>query len=108
MTAFEKVLYIQKSVNLSDRDFCHQYKIKYSDFKSWKKNEKEPALEDIEYLIKYFQFDELDFFNELSTIEPTPKTKEHKCAFVKEQYQDGNVIYEDFAREENARYEEKD
>ncbi len=66
-----------------------------------------PQLRNVQEICKEFQLDPNDFLDDTSTISKEVKEGEHKCKFV--QVDDSNhVIYEDFAREDNSRYEEKD
>lgn len=108
MKVLDKILYLQKSVNLNDRKFAKRYKIHLNSFKLWKLFKKEPNKNAISYLVESFNLDLEDFMNGNSTLLPTLEAHEHACKTKESTIEDKNLIYEDFAREENGRYEEKD
>ncbi len=67
----------------------------------------QPQLRNVVEICKEFKLDPNDFLDNTSTIAKEVKEGEHPCKFVKPADRD-QVIYEDFAREDNSRYEEKD
>lgn len=108
MKVLKKILFLQTSLNLNDRNFCKRYKINLNSFELWKIFKREPKLKDISYLINAFNLDEEDFMNENSSLSDKLEAHEHSCKMKPSTIEDKNLIYEDFAREENGRYEEKD
>lgn len=108
MKVLDKLIYLQKSVNLNDHQFCLRYKIRLNSFKLWKLFKKQPNQKDIAYLVNSFNLDLDDFMNENSTLLNKCEPHEHSCKVRTSNIEDKNLIYEDFAREENGRYEEKD
>ena len=107
MKFLEKVAFIQKKLNLSDLAFCARYKIKLGLLKKWRSGQIEPTLKDVRTICKEFNLDAADFLNDSSTLAEQVKEGEHPCA-TKPIVEKGNVIYEDYVREDNSRYEEKD
>lgn len=108
MKVLDKIIYLQKSVNLSDRKFAKRYKIKLNSFKLWKIFKRDPNKKAIAYLCESFNLDLDDFMNGNSSLLPNLEAHEHACKTIESLIEDKNLIYEDFAREENGRYEEKD
>lgn len=108
MKVLDKIIYLQNSMNLSDRQFCRRYKLSLNSFKLWKLFKKEPSRKAVSYLVESFGIDLDDFMNGNSTLKDTCEPHEHRCKSLANNIEDKNLIYEDFAREDNARYEEKD
>lgn len=108
MKVLNKIIFLQNSLGLKDLDFCRRYKIKLNSFKLWKIFKKEPKLKDISYLIDSFNLDQNDFMNGNSSLSDKLEPHEHSCKSKPSTIEDKNLVYEDFAREENGRYEEKD
>lgn len=108
MKVLNKIIFLQKSVNLPDRQFAKRYRIKLNSYKLWKIFKIEPDKEAIRYLVDSFNLDLEDFMNGNSTLLPNIEAHEHQCKMKDSTVEDKNLIYEDFAREENGRYEEKD
>ncbi len=106
MILIEKILFLQNSVNLKDREFLKRYKIKSSLFNKWKSNSVIPLKKDILYLCKEFNLDVDDFMDDNSTLK-FPLPNEHYCKPIKKCITEDTVL-EDFPREDNSRYEEKD
>ena len=107
MKFLEKVEFIQKSLHLTDGAFCARYKIKLGLLKKWRLNQIKPTLKDVKTICKEFNLEPTDFLNDTSTLSRTIKDGEHSCA-TKPIIESGNVVYEDYVREDNSRYEEKD
>lgn len=101
----EKILFLQESLKLNDKKFAAKYHIKLNSLKAWKNGEK-PEIKDIEGICKDYNLDPKDFLCDESTL-AEPKKGEHLCATIAREDK-ANIIYEDFAREDNSRYEEKD
>ena len=107
MKFLEKIAFIQEKLHLNDFAFCTRFRIRISVLKKWRKGELTPTEEDIKWVCNYFNVDATDFLNDSSTLSKEVKEGEHPCA-SKPQVDRCDVIYEDFAREDNSRYEEKD
>ena len=108
MKVIDKIIFLQQSVNLTDREFSKRYKLPFLSLKAWKLFKKEPNKKAISYLVSSFGIDLDDFMNGNSTLKDTCEPHEHHCKSLANNIEDKNLIYEDFAREENGRYEEKD
>lgn len=109
MTPLEKVLFIQKSYNLSDRAFCSRFRIKYGMLKKWKDGIIQPVSKYLFYLCCEVELDINDFMSNNSTLsKENMKEGEHLCAAHKKEKITNSEILEDFPREDNSRYEEKD
>lgn len=107
MKFFEKLAFIEEKLRLNDFAFCSRFRIKISVFKKWKKGLLTPTTEDIKWVCDYFNLDANDFLDDSSTLAKEIKVGEHPCK-AKPPHEKENVIYEDYAREDNSRYEEKD
>ena len=109
MKPIEKVLFLQKSYNLNDRSFCSRFRIKYGLFKRWKDGSVEPESKHLFYLCCELELDVNDFMSNTSTLsKENMKENEHLCAVHKKNKNIDSEVLEDFPREDNSRYEEKD
>lgn len=106
MNFSQKIIYIQESLKQNDKEFASKYKIKLATLRNWKSGKVVPTENEIKLICKDYNLDVNDFLNDKSTLND-PKKGEHLCATVV-RADSSNVIYEDFAREDNSRYEEKD
>ena len=107
MKFLEKIAFIENKLHLNDYAFCTRFRIKISYLKKWRKGLLTPTTEDVKWVCNYFNLDASDFLNDSSTLAKEVKEGEHPCA-EKPYIEKGNEIYEDYAREDNSRYEEKD
>lgn len=107
MTIAEKLKFLQESHHLNDWAFCTRFRIKISLFKKWKAGTAKPQAKDIQFLCNKFHLDSEDFISDSSTLASEVKANEHPCKVVAIDDRD-QVIYEDYVREDNSRYEEKD
>ena len=107
MKFIEKIAFIQNNLHLNDYAFCTRFRIKISYLKKWRKGLLSPQVEDIKWLCKYFNLDAKDFLDDSSTLSKTANEGEHPCATGPIE-ETPNTVYEDIAREDNSRYEEKD
>ena len=107
MKFLEKIAFIEGKLHLNDYAFCTRFRIKISVLKKWRKGLLEPTVEEIKWVCNYFNLDATDFLNDSSTLAKVAKEGEHPCA-TKPLPEKEHTIYEDFAREDNSRYEEKD
>jgi hypothetical protein len=103
----EKVTFLQNSLHLTNGAFCARYKIKMGLFKKLKAGQVKPTNKDVKTICKEFNLDVTDFLNDASTLSKVVKSGEHPC-MVKPVAEKPNTIYEDYTREDNSRYEEKD
>lgn len=109
MKPVEKVLFLQKSYNLDDRAFCSRFRIKYGLLKKWKEGSVTPDSKHLFYLCCELELDVDDFMSDASTlIKEGMKANEHLCAVHKKAKHVESEVLEDFPREDNSRYEEKD
>ena len=106
MTIADKISFLENSLKLNDKEFAKRYKINFSLLRKMKLGKEKPTPENVKYICKDFKLDPNDFLDDSSTLQE-PGPSEHACIMVKEEDRN-NVIYEDFAREDNSRYEEKD
>ena len=107
MKFLEKIAFIEENLHLNDSAFCTRFRIKMSILKKWRRQQLQPTEKDIMWVCNYFHLDAKDFLNDLSTLAKEIKDGEHPCA-SKPAVEKDNVVYEDYVREDNARYEEKD
>ena len=107
MKFLEKVAFIEENLRLNDYAFCTRFRIKISVLKKWRKGLLSPSIKDVQWICNYFNLDANDFLNDSSTLAKTAKEGEHLCArkpFVEKP----GTVYEEYEREDNSRYEEKD
>lgn len=102
-----KIKYLENKLKLNDHSFALRYNIRPSIMKKLMDGRFEPQLRNVVGICNEFKLDPEDFLDNTSTIAKEVKEGEHHCKFVKTE-DSTNVIYEDFAREDNSRYEEKD
>ena len=107
MVFLKKVEFIQKSLHLNDIAFCTRFRIKISFLKKWRKGLLKPTSDDVKWVCNYFNLDVNDFLDDSSTLSKKMNEGEHACA-TKPLEERPHEIYEDYAREDNSRYEEKD
>ena len=107
MKFLEKIAFIENKLHLNDYAFCTRFRIKISYLKKWRKGLLTPTTEDVKWVYNYFNLDANDFLNDSSTLSKEVKDGEHPCA-TKPHVERKNEVYEDYAREDNSRYEEKD
>jgi len=107
MKFLEKIAFIQNSLHLTDGAFCARYKVKLGLLKKWRSGQLSPTPKDVKTICKEFNLDVTDFLDDSSTLSKVVKSGEHPCA-TKPVEEKPNTIYEDYVREDNSRYEEKD
>lgn len=108
MTILEKVSFLQKAYNLNDRAFCSKFRIKYGLLKKWKANLVKPESKYLFYLCCELELDINDFMLDSSTLNKEAiNDNEHLCKVHKKAQKENDGL-EDFPREDNSRYEEKD
>lgn len=107
MTVLEKLEFLAKSYGLTEHKFLQKYHAHYGLMKRIRGGY-EPQASDLKKLCRILDFDVTDFLDNSSSVSDKLKEGEH---FVKKATPikvTGDVIYEDFPREDNSRYEEKD
>lgn len=104
MKLLDKILRLQKATSLNDNDFCDRYNINLSSFNKWKNEQSEIKKDDLSCLTDAFNLDLDDFINDNSTLDNST-LNEHLC---KVKNKDEGLINEDFPKEGNPRYEERD
>lgn len=107
MTVVEKIDYLINELRISKRKFCKDYGISPQLLNQWRSNITKPQAQDVDHLCTIFKLDPFDFIDPMSTISNGEiKDGEHHCQVVSTTVDNG--VYEDFPREDNGRYEEKD
>ena len=107
MKFLEKIAFIEENLRLNDYAFCTRFRIKISLLKKWRRGQQVPTEQDVKWVCDYFNLDAKDFLNDSSTLLKEIKEGEHPC-IAKPCIESDKVVYEDYGREDNARYEEKD
>ena len=107
MEFLEKIAFIENNLHLNDYAFCTRFRIKISNLKKWRKELLKPTSEDVKWVCNYFNLDADDFLDDSSTLSKKVNEGEHPCK-IKPVVEKPNTIYEEYAREDNSRYEEKD
>lgn len=109
MTLTNKIIFLQKSMNLTDREFCAKFKIKGSSLRKWKSGKGNPLKKEVVFLCDEFNLDIDDFVSDSSTVSYIDlKEGEHPCKLkLSDKYKERAGL-EDFTIEDNSRYEEKD
>lgn len=108
MTIIEKIDYLIKSLDISERQFSKKYHIRHANIKKLRKSSIKPCKSELFYLCDSFDLDADDFIDDSSTISYLDiKKGEHLCA-KKAHEEIKNTVNEDYPFEDNARYEEKD
>lgn len=106
MKLVDKLNYLQNAFNLSDKEFAKKFKL--SQLREWKEGKMTPSKKDVVLICKELNLDIEDFINDSSSVDKDNlKEGEHPCR-LNPKNDRNDVIYEDFAREDNSRYEEKD
>ena len=107
MNVLEKLEYLVKSYGLSEHKFLQKYHAHYGLMKKLRSGYKAEA-KDVKKLCKILDFDVADFLDESSSVSSKLKEGEH---FVKKASPTSiplDAVLEDYPREDNSRYEEKD
>ena len=107
MTLLEKLEFLAKSYGLTEHKFLQKYHAHYGLMKKLRDGYVAEA-KDVKKLCKILDFEVNDFLDDSSSVASELKEGEH---FVKKATPiviPANPIYEDYPREDNSRYEEKD
>lgn len=109
MTVLDKISFLQNALHLTEKEFATHFNIKLSLLKKWKANKVVPNEKELSKICREFNLDVKDFMCESSSLLKSDIPEgEHACQVLPVDERDGSVIFEDFAREDNSRYEEKD
>lgn len=109
MTVLEKIDYLEKALDLSEMKFAKKYKISFFLLKKWRNGQALPKKENLAYLCEQFGLSLGDFMDDNSSISYESKyADEHACIGKVNQNKPVSLIYEDYPREDNSRYEEVD
>ncbi len=108
MTVIEKIDYLIKYLDLSERKFSKVYRIRKNIIKKWRLGQAIPKPENVKYLCEQFNLSVQDFLDDNSSINVQGcYADEHKCVGqISPNPVEG--ISEDYPVEDNFRYEEKD
>lgn len=107
MTVLEKIDYLEKSLDLSERRFAKEYHIPKSLLKKWRQGKDSPKGENLAFLCEQFGLSLNDFMDDSSSISHSNKfANEHDCVAKINDNPPVCLIYEDYPREDNSRYEE--
>ena len=107
MTVIEKVDYLINKLHLSEIEFSIKFRIRKSAIGKWRKGIAQPKVENIAYLCKVMKFQVQDFLNDSSTLDRN-HIKEGEHMILALQDNNVNACDEDFPKENNMRYEERD
>ncbi len=108
MTVVEKVEYLIKKLDLSEKEFSKKYRIRKNIIKKWRSGEATPKPENVRYLCDKFGLSVTDFLDDDSTLEMSGRFANEHHVLGKAQKKKTNVVHEDYPQEDNSRYEEKD
>lgn len=108
MTVVEKVDYLLKCLDLTERQFAKKYRIRKNVISKWRQGSLMPKPENVAYLCDKFGLSVSDFLDEQSTLDITQKYADEHRILGKFPANAECVNSEDFPHEENTRYEEKD
>lgn len=107
MTVIEKVDYLLKRLNLTERQFAYKFRIRKGIIHKWRVGQAIPRSENVKYLCEQFGFSVPDFLDDGSTLNVEGGFADEHIILgkIKKQSDEAN---EDFPHEDNFRYEEKD
>ena len=107
MTVLEKLEFLAKSYGLTEHKFLQKYHAHYGLIKKLRGGyEAQPS--DVKKLCKILDFDIEDFLSNSSSVDHKLKDGEHFVKKATPQQIPTDVVLEDYPREDNSRYEEKD
>ena len=109
MTVVEKVDYLIKKLDLTEKEFSRKYRIRKNIIKKWRSGEAKPKPENVKFLCEKFDLSVEDFLDEDSTLDMHNYfANEHRVVSKAGNQKKNNVVSEDYPQEDNSRYEEKD
>lgn len=108
MTVVEKVDYLLKCLDLTERQFAKKYRIRKNVISKWRKGTLSPKPENVNYLCDKFGLSLSDFLDESSTLDISQKYADEHRILGKFNASAEATNNEDFPNEDNSRYEEKD
>lgn len=119
MKVSTKLHYLRDNLELSRWEFALKFHIRYKNLVKWENDEAIPKEKDIKRLAKYFDFVPLYFLSENTSIVKKKTLTPNDFVLSKEVYEKEEQelkeaenceqeCLEDFPRESNERYEDKD
>ena len=108
MTVVEKVDYLIKRLDLTEKEFSKKYRIRKNIIKKWRSGEATPKPENVRYLCDKFGLSIEDFLDNDSTLDRAAFANEHRVVGKVDPKKKTVLIHEDYPQEDNSRYEEKD
>lgn len=110
MTVIEKVDYLLKCLDLTERQFAKKYRIRKNVISKWRQGTLSPKSENVAYLCDKFGLSISDFLDESSTLDINKKYADEHRILGKIRANEEHINSEDFPNEDNSRsrYEEKD
>ena len=107
MKLLEKLEFLAKSYGLTEHKFLQKYHVHYGLMKKLREGYVATA-NDVKKLCKILDFDVNDFLDDSSSVASELKQGEHFVKKATPTKIPAYPIYEDYPREDNSRYEEKD
>ena len=109
MTVIEKIDQLEKALDVNDRKFAKDFHIPFLLLKKWRSGKVRPKANELAYLCEQFGLSLTDFMDDNSSISRDQKyANEHDCIARISSEKPVSIIYEDYPREDNGRYEETD
>lgn len=109
MTVVEKVDFLIKKLDLTEKEFSRKYRIRKNIIKKWRTGEAQPKPENVRYLCDKFGLSVEDFLDSDSSLDMHNHfANEHKVVSKMTSSKKKAAISEDYPHEDNSRYEEKD
>ena len=109
MTVIEKVDFLIKKLDLTEKEFSRKYRIRKNIIKKWRSGEATPKAENVRYLCDKFGLSVEDFLDNDSSLDMHNYfANEHRIVKKASSMKKVNAVSEDYPQEDNSRYEEKD
>ena len=109
MTVVEKVDFLIKKLDLTEKEFSRKYRIRKNIIKKWRSGEATPKPENVRYLCDKFGLSVEDFLDNDSSLDMHNYfANEHRVVGKANSSKNRSAVSEDFPHEDNSRYEEKD
>ncbi len=103
MLTIEKIDFIIKTLKWSDKRFSRKFYLRKDDLNKWREKKTTPMEKDVKNICKYFHLDTKQFLDDNRII--FLKNTDKFCNFS---LNEDEVVSEDYPREDNSRYEEKE
>ncbi len=109
MTVVEKVDFLIKKLDLTEKEFSRKYRIRKNIIKKWRTGEARPKPENVQYLCDKFGLSVEDFLDNDSSLDMHNYfANEHRIVKKASSQKKVSAVSEDYPQEDNSRYEEKD